>query len=205
MAKTFDISTFKSGGLTFGGAHPAFFQVVFNNTGTTLDSLSTNLPLVGQDKFTFTCRGASLPPSTLGVIEVPYFGRRIPFAGDRTFPPWTVNIMNDEDWMTRSLFEAWNNAINRLQANVRDPAFINGEINYKADFSVLQYSKIGNVIAQYQIIGAYPSQIDQIQLDWDNQNQVEVFGVTFNYDYWLPDQTTSDAWPNPYYTNATTP
>jgi len=205
MAVTpFDISAFKSGGLTLGGARSSLFQVVFGATGTTLDTLSSNLNLTGQDKFSFTCRGASIPPATIGVIEAPYFGRRLPLAGDRTFPPWTVTVMNDEDWSVRSLFESWSNALNSLQSNVRSPAFVNGEDNYKADFSVLQYSKTGSVIAQYQIIGAWPSQVDPIQLDWDNQNQIETFGVTLTYDYWLPDQTTDASEPNSYYTAAVT-
>lgn len=202
MATPFDISRFKSGGLKFGGAHSALFQVIFNQTGTTLDTLSSNLPLVGQEKFTFTCRGASLPPAEIGVIEAPYFGRKIPLAGDRTFPPWTVTIMNDEDWTTRSMFEMWNNALNRLQSNIRDPAFINGENNYKADFAVLQYAKTGEVIAQYNMIGAWPMVVDPIQLDWDNQNQIETFGVTFRYDYWLPDQSVDATLPNSYYSAA---
>lgn len=204
MAIPFDISSFKASGLTFGGAHSALFQVVFNTTGTTLDTLSTNLPLTGQDKFTFTCRGASLPPATVGVIEAPYFGRRVPFAGDRTFPPWTITVMNDEDWTVRSLFEKWNNALNHLEGNVRDLAFINGEVNYKADFSIIQYAKTGEVIAQYQMIGCFPSMVDPIQMDWDNQNQIETFGVTFNYDYWLPDQSTDASLPNSYYGAAVT-
>lgn len=204
MATPFDISKFKSGGLKFGGAHSALFQVVFNQTGTTLDTLSTNLPLTGQEKFTFSCRGASLPPSTLGVIELPYFGRRLPVAGDRTFPPWTVTVMNDEDWLVRSMFETWNNALNHLQGNIRDSAFINGDNNYKADFSVIQYAKTGEVIAQYQIIGAWPSQIDPINLDWDNQNQIETFGVTFSFDYWLPDQSVDATLPNSFYGAAVT-
>lgn len=204
MATPFDISTFKSRGLTLGGAHPAFFQVVFNTTGTTLDTLSSNLPLTGQDKFSFTCRGASLPPATVGSIEIPYFGRRIPRAGDRTFPPWTVTIMNDEDWLVRSMFEKWNNALNHLEGNVRDQAFVNGEVNYLADFSVLQYSKTGDIIAQYQMIGCWPAEIGAIQLDWDNQNQIEVFEVTFRYDYWLPDQSVDSTLPNSYFGAAVT-
>lgn len=204
MARPFDISSFKSGGLTFGGARSSMFQVAFNTTGTTLDALSSNLPLQGQEKFTFTCRGASLPPSTLGIIEAPYMGRRIPLAGDRTFPPWTVTIMNDEDWIVRGLFEKWSNALNRLQANVRDAAFINGENQYKADFAVIQYAKTGQVIAQYQIIGCWPSNIDPIQLDWDNQNQIETFGVTLAYDYWLPEASVDTNNPNSFYTNAVT-
>lgn len=204
MATPFNISSFKASGLTFGGAHSALFQVAFNQTGTTLDSLSSNLPLNGQQKFSFTARAASIPPMQLGVIEVPYFGRRIPLAGDRTFAPWTVTVMNDEDWQVRSMFEAWSNALNKLQSNYRNVAFVNGEVNYKADFSVVQYAKTGGVIAQYNIIGCFPSVVDAIQLDWDNQNQIETFGVTFNYDYWLPDPGSDATHPNSFYNDATT-
>ena len=35
--------------------------------------------------FTFLCKIATIPPSTLGVVEVPYFGRMVNYAGNRTF------------------------------------------------------------------------------------------------------------------------
>ena len=37
------------------------------------------------------------------------------------------------------------------------------------------------------MLGAWPSRISQIDLDWEAQNQVEVFQIVFSYDYWLPD------------------
>jgi len=195
MASGFNISTFKSRGLTSGGARPSLFEVYL-----------TIPPFVaaatGSDtKFRFTCRAAQLPAATIGTVNVPYFGRTIKLAGDRVFADWTVTVMNDEDFLVRSMFEKWSNELNKLQANVRQT--YNSEADYKAVLNVIQYSKDGNVIRSYDIIGAFPTTVDAITLDWDTTNQIEQFGVTFSYDYWLPTEGTELV--NAYYGDATSP
>lgn len=180
MATGFNISTFKSRGLTLGGARPTLFEVYLRiPNGVQADVASA-------DKFRFTCRAAQLPAATVANVEVPYFGRRVKFAGDRSFADWTVTVMNDEDFVVRSMFEKWSNSLNRLESNVRDTVYAGNENSYKADLSVLQYGKDGALLRSYDIIGAFPTTVDAIALDWDSQNQVETFTVTFSYDYWLP-------------------
>jgi hypothetical protein len=190
----FNISTFKTRGLQFGGARPTLFEVFLTPpTGIGFDSGSL-------DKFRFTCQAAQLPASTVASVDVGYFGRKIKVAGDRTFTDWQVTVMNDEDFLVRSMFEKWQNALNRLEANVRDPAvsFDSPENAYKAALNVTQYSKGGDGIRQYTFVGAFPTNIDAITLNWDQQNQIETFGVTFAYDYWLPTLETN----NPYFDQA---
>jgi hypothetical protein len=193
----FNIDGFKSNGLALGGARSSLFSVQL----TVPPALN-----VGQNisqKFSFSCRAAELPAATIGTIEVPYFGRRIKIAGDRTFADWNVTIMNDEDFAVRSMIEGWQNGINEFIGNIRDPGFISENAvattptggtqppgqSYKQTIEVFQYGKGGSIIASYQLIGAYPTDIGAIGLDWDNQNQIEVFPVTFAYDYWIPNQT----------------
>jgi len=195
MASGFNISTFKSRGLTLGGVRPALFEVYL--TIPTFVAADTG----SDSKFRFTCRGAQLPAAQLGTVEVPYFGRTIKFAGDRTFADWTVTVMNDEDFLVRSMFEKWSNELNKLQANVRKA--YQSENDYKATMNVIQYSKDGKVIRGYDIIGAYPSTVDAIDLNWETTNQIETFGVTFSYDYWLPTDGTEQF--NAYLGDAVTP
>jgi len=179
-----NISAFKSNGLVYGGARPSQFNVFLSvPTGIGIDNVSVQ-------KFTFVCRAAELPESTVGAIEIPYFGRKIKVAGQRTFTDWSVTVMNDEDFSVRSLFEVWSNAMNRLVSNVRDPS-LNQE-QYKADLTVVQYSVDGSEIRSYQIIGAFPTQIGSISLDWDSASAIETFPVQFAYDYWIPITETSD-------------
>jgi T4-like virus tail tube protein gp19 len=180
MASGFNISTFKTRGLQYGGVRPTLFEVYLTPPpGVGADQNS-------QDKFRFTCRGAALPAATIQAIDVGYFGRKIKVQGDRTFADWTVTVMNDEDFLVRSMFEKWSNALNRLESNIRDPNFALDENSYKSDLSVIQYGKDGSLIRQYDIIGAFPTNVSEIALDWDTTNQIETFQVTFAYDYWLP-------------------
>lgn len=195
MASGFNISTFKSRGLTLGGARPALFEVYLRIPDAVGADQSS------ADKFRFTCRAAQLPAASTGKIDIPYFGRRIKVSGDRVFGDWTVTIMNDEDFLVRSMFEKWSNSLNRLESNVRDAAYSGNENSYKTDMSVIQYGKDGSNIRQYDIIGAFPTSIDAIGLDWDTQNAIETFNVTFSYDYWLPANETI----NNYLGQATSP
>ena len=174
----FNIDQFKTRGLQYGGARPALFNVTV-----------TPPPVIGIDltsvsKFEFTARAASLPESNMEAIQVPYFGRKIKIAGDRTFADWRVTVMNDEDFGVRAMFEKWSNAMNKHIGNKRNENLITE--NYKSTMDVIQYSKDGLEIRSYQIIGAFPTVIDAIDLDWDTTNAVETFNVGFAYDYWVP-------------------
>lgn len=180
----FNISNFKSNGLVYGGARPSLFNIEMPAPqGIGIDNVSL-------DKFRFVCRAAELPASRVSEIPVPYFGRRIKVAGQRDFQDWSVSVMNDEDFSVRAMFEKWSNALNRHVSNVRDPA-ISTE-NYKIDLTCNQYGKDGSLIRSYVIVGAFPTIIGPITLNWDNSNQIEEFSVTFAYDYWVPETETSE-------------
>jgi len=180
----FNISAFKSNGLVYGGARPSLFNVFMSApAGLGIDNVSV-------DKFRFVCKTAELPESTVSAIDVPYFGRKIKVAGERAFQDWSVSVMNDEDFSVRAMFESWSNALNRHVSNVRDPS-VSAE-QYKTDLEVIQYGKDGSEIRSYQLIGAFPTNIGAISLNWDSANAIEEFSVTFAYDYWIPAIEASD-------------
>jgi len=180
----FNIATFKSNGLVYGGARPSLFNIFMSvPPGIGIDNVSV-------DKLRFVAKAAELPEMTISQIEIPYFGRKIKVAGERSFADWSITVMNDEDFSVRAMFEAWNNAINRLVSNVRDPN-LSAE-QYKADIDIVQYGKDGQEIRSYQLIGAFPTQIGSIALGWETANAVEEFPVTFSYDYWVPVIESSD-------------
>lgn len=191
----FNINDFKTSGLTLGGARPTLFQAVMNPP---LGVSSVNF----QTKFAFTCSAASIPASSVQEVPVPYFGRQIKLAGDRAFANWSVTVMNDEDYLVRNAFEAWSNALNSLVGNKRlisANETVPGS-SYKSDAIVTHFAKGGpagsagsnnttgleSIIKQYQFVGLFPIEVDAMQLSWDATNQIQTFGVTFAYDYWLP-------------------
>lgn len=167
----FNVAQFKESGLFQGGARPSQFEVLLPGRLA---------PQLGR----FLVQATNIPPSIIGTIEVPYFGRKIKIAGDRTFPEWQTTIMNDENFIIRRLVERWLADINAHEANIRNGTATERPASYKTDAQVLQYGKKGDVIAAYDFIGLYPSDISPIELDWNSTDQIETFQITWQYDYW---------------------
>jgi hypothetical protein len=168
----FNINEIKSQ-LTFGGAKASLFQVSITNP----INGSANL------KTPFMVQAAQIPESTLGTIEVPYFGRKIKIAGDRTFAEWTVTVMNDEDFLIRNAMEEWMASINSHESNTRQLATA-ATSSYKSQAQITQYSKTGVPLRVYNFNGLYPSSIGSIAMDWSTTDDIERFDVTFQYDWW---------------------
>lgn len=157
--------------LTSGGARPSLFQVRIQNPANS----------AGDIKVPFMVQTAQIPGSSLGTIEVPYFGRKIKLAGDRTFAEWTVTIINDEDFLIRNAMEQWSNNLNKFLGNTR---VYSSPLQYKSTAQVIQYSKTGVPIREYTFNGLYPQDITPIELDWNATDTLELFQVTFQYDWW---------------------
>ena len=157
--------------LTFGGARPSLFQCIISNPVNS--SADFKLP--------FLCKAAQLPSSELGLIEVPYFGRKLKMAGDRVFAPWTVTIINDEDFLVRNAMETWNNSIQLYQTNTT--ALGSGAPGlYKSQATVTQFGKAGEILRTYQFNGIFPQVIAPIDLAWADTDVIEEFQVQFQYD-----------------------
>jgi hypothetical protein len=177
----FNVTEFRANMLG-DGARPNLFQV-----SLTFPAVA-NSPIAGQ-RLTFMAKTAQLPGSTVGVAPVFYFGREVKLPGNRSFPDWSITIINDEDFNIRNAFETWMNALNSHATNIRNPIAGN-YLGYTVDASVIQYSKIGLPIKTYKFVGMFPTDVSPIELDWGTNDSVEEFGVTFAYQYWEADTTS---------------
>lgn len=173
----FDIEDFKSRGLNLGGARPSLFKV-------TISDWPANDSGHGQE-LEFLAKATQIPPSIIGQVEIPYFGRRIKVVGDRVYTNWNITVMNDEDFKVRDAFEEWHRLFNDHQSNLMDPQVGAEPIRYKWNADVVQYGKAGNEIKRYRFVGIFPVSISEIGLDWEAIDQVEQFDVEFSVDYWI--------------------
>jgi len=155
-----------------GGARSNLFKVSLISPVGDLDEVSKYL-----------VKGAQLPGSTIQPIQIPFRGRQIKVSGDRTFDPWTVTIMNDTGFTIRRNLETWMSLINNHEDNqgVTDPD------EYFTDLGVSQLDRNGDVLREYRIIGAWPSDLSPIDVSFDNENQIQEYQVTFQYQYWVTD------------------
>ena len=174
----FNVTEFQ-GQMEFGGARPSLFEVNITN------------PFNGaaDDKVRFMCRVAQIPGTTLAPITVNYFGRPIKFAGNRTYEDWTVTVINDEDFAVRAGLEEWVQNINSTQGNLRLTG-ANPEA-YKSQASVIHYGKQGDILREYKFVGIFPTTIAPIELDWSSTDTIEEYTITWTYDYFTVDTTSS--------------
>ena len=171
-----DITNFRQR-LNKGGARSNLFEVEIKDIPGGGEDV--------QDEVRFLVKAAEIPASNIGNIPVPFRGRVLPVAGDRTFDPWTVTIINN-DFKIRDSMERWSNFIN-------DMVLANGSVDpesYQKSALVKQLSRDAasgdkpEILRQYNFIGIYPNVISNIPLDYGATDQIEEFQVTFNYLYW---------------------
>ena len=176
----FSVTEFKSN-LKQGGARPSLFNVEFQypSTLTTIPS-----PI---NQAAFLVKATTIPASTIGSYDVFYHGKTIHVAGDRSFDTWDTTIINDEDFGIRKTLENWMNSISNHKLNTRNKNIFNtaegDSAKYKSTLKVRQFSKSGEELRVYEFIGAWPSALSTINLDWSSQ-EIEEFTCTWMYDSW---------------------
>jgi hypothetical protein len=199
MALTFNdrsIDAFKSR-LRGGGARSNLFEVSFGQeqTGspaaTTLDSSITQ-GLDFNDTDLMMIKAAGLPASNITEIPVPFRGRTLKIAGDRTFDIWTITVINDTDFKWRSFFERWVNYI----VKVNDGSGSINPAEYMCDMNVVQLSRGPatppnqrntnsiEVLRKYIVKHVFPTAVSTIDLSYNNENEIEEFTVDLQVQYW---------------------
>ena len=166
--------------MTGGGARPNLFEV---------EILSLPAGVAGWDaaNFKFMCKAAQLPGQTIGAIEVPFRGRTFKVACDRTIDPWTVTIINDENFKYRNAFEAWTELIAKLSNNLgatSPGAYMKDATVYQLGrgstaSSTTNTGSANVVLKQYKFESIFPTSVSPIDLSYDSSNAIEEFTVEF--------------------------
>jgi len=173
-----NINDFKSR-LSGGGARANQFKVTMPFPGYASVGGETS-------DLAFLCQGASLPGMTIASIPIPFRGRLLNIAGDRTFSPFTVTVMNDTDFKLYRAFERWMNGMN----NMTDNEGLTNPVDYQVDVFIDHLDRNGATLKSYTLRGAFPTSLDDIALSYSTNNAVEEFGCSLTYQYFETDTTT---------------
>ena len=172
------ISQFKSQ-LIGGGARPNLFEVE-------LTTLPAGIAWPA-DNFRYMCKAAQLPESTIANIDIPFRGRIFKVAGDRTIEPWSITIINDEDFRIRKAMEEWVDLIAKLENNLgaTDPSayMVNSKVFQLGRGSTpSSKNNAGDrnaVLREYEFIDIFPTNVSSIDLSYDSSDTIEEFVVDF--------------------------
>ncbi len=204
------ISDFKTK-LAGGGARPNLFEVSIPTFPEAAGGNSSWTSGAGgeAEAFNFLCKAAALPASNIAPIDVPFRGRILKVAGDRTFDTWTVTVINDEDFKLRTAFELWMNGISKLDNNTgatNPTSYMTNAVVHqlgrgydKGRESTSNSASLGGSGAQalrtYLFYDVFPTNVSQIDLSYDSSDTIEEYTVEFQVQYWTvgSDQTSGGA------------
>ena len=164
------VDDFKSK-LTGGGARANMFKATVNFPSYAGGDVELT---------SFLCKGAQFPSSVIAPIPVPFRGRQLQLAGDRTFEPVTLTIINDVEFKVRDGFEAWMNGINEHASGT---GLVN-PVDYQADMLVEQLDRNDNVLKSCNIRGAFPVNLGAVDLSYETTDTIAEFTVEMAYQYW---------------------
>ena len=218
MANLRTITNFKSA-LRGGGARPNLFEV--DITGWPGGENMGNFGNDAKEEFQFLCKAAALPSSNITPIEIPFRGRTLKVAGDRTFDTWTITIINDENFRLRTKFEQWMNGINKLT----DGSGATNPGSYMGNAVVHQLGRGANQGRQsttnsgggdgssgrdnisplrtYYFSDIFPTEVSEIGLSYDSTDTIEEFTVTFQVQYWIAGANSTGGGPADQRNNVT--
>ena len=190
MAATKTLSQFKSR-LAGGGARPNLFEVSIPSFPGAAEEFWGQGENESNSKFSFLCKAAQLPASTVAEVPVAFRGRQLKVAGERTFEDWVITVINDEDFGLRTSFEAWMNKLSKLNdaTGVTNPssymtnAYVKQLGRGKQAFAETNQGGESAVLRTYKFYDIWPTSVGAIQLDYDNDGQIEQFDVTFAVQY----------------------
>ena len=191
-----------------GGARPNLFEVRLDAfpAAALNSSPKATWGKTEQEDFSILCKAANLPASNIASIDVPFRGRTLKVAGDRTVDNWTVTVINDEDFRMRNAFEAWMNGIARLSNNTgatNPGSYMEDAIVHQLGrgYSNNKHSKKNSdtsgdtsvtPLKSYKFIDIFPVAISAIDLSYDSSDTIEEFTVEFavqSYESLSSDQT----------------
>ena len=171
------VDDFKSK-LTGGGARANLFKATVNFPSYVATS--------DVELTSFLCKGVQIPSSVIAPITIPFRGRQLQMAGDRTFEPLTLTVINDASFVVRNAFESWANGINNFAENTG----LSDMNDYICDVVVEQLNKAGETTKKYEFRGCWPSNVSTIDLNYDTENTIEEFTVELQVQYWESNTTS---------------
>lgn len=210
MANLRTITNFKSA-LRGGGARPNLFEV--DITGWPGGENMGDFGNDAKEEFQFLCKAAALPSSNITPIEIPFRGRTLKVAGDRTFDTWTITIINDENFRLRTKFEQWMNGINKLtdgSGATAPGAYMGNAVVHQLGRGANQGRNSvtnsgggdgsggrGDVapLRTYYFSDIFPTEVSEIGLSYDTTDTIEEFTVTFQVQYWVAGANSTNGGP----------
>lgn len=157
-----------------GFAKPTMFRVEFTNTPPILNNTRGTNEIVRD--LHFFAEAAEFPGTQILTHDLRYYDMPAKFAYGKVHDDLNITFRLDRDFQVKKLFDVWVNSIYDRET---------GNLNYKFDYSgsIQIYQIMENGVSSYaiELEEAFPTQIGQISLGWDQGGSYSRLPVTFTF------------------------
>lgn len=185
MAQTQNISDFYTVAQKFDFARQFQFRVT--------QLANTNF---GPEQFVYL-ETATLPGRTINNIPVPFMGLQFNVPGTASYPgsdAYSVSFRCDQSYNIRAVLE-------NATFNTFDDGTSTGDYNIARNSSIISLNllgKDGSVIRQYDLYGAYVTNVGESTYNLGDNGAIQTVPATLAYQYWRVTKISSpNAIPNP--------
>ena len=135
----------------------------------------------------FLCDAAPIPGKTIATSELRHYGPTRKIAREVTYPEMQLSFIMTNAMTARNVFLDWMDCI-------IDPETANifYQDDYKGTVKIMMFKQtskepsVGSAIQAVEYREAFPTNVDPINLGWDQMNQLGKFSVNFAYKKWTP-------------------
>ena len=167
----FNVDAFKTE-MVGGGVRPNQFTVTIGFP-TFLGPIGVAAGISAQ----YLVSATSMPASSIGVAATMYRGRAVNFAGDRTYSPWSMTVLNDSTMAVRNAFEVW---MNNMDDRQNKSGFV-APFDYTGTIYVSQLDRNNTLIKQVRLNAAFPVNLSELSLDYNANDQIQQYSVELVY------------------------
>lgn len=157
---------------------------IINNTSPTSFNLifpaaPMDSSLKDQKYFTLKITDTVLPAFTINPIKIPTKGVDLHGEGGKIeYGKWNTTFFIDENWDSYMWVYKW-------MENIANGYNILGQANfdYQIEADLLITDNYENTIVEFSFFNIWPSNLGEIQLDYQQRQTYVTSKVTFTYDY----------------------
>ena len=140
--------------------------------------------LVDWDKLQLMCQGAQIPQNTIGTADVNFYGKRFTV-------PTTTQTQNQHEWQTNIILTNSMDSYTQLRKLMLKFSNLNNNMggirtipNLDIIVDVLnQFSEATDTQPRIILKGAFPTQVDPVDLQYQENSSIITPGVRFTYQY----------------------
>lgn len=164
------------------------FRSSFSSTGEPANptnyKVNIELPLSLKTKFDrftrnieYRCESVSIPESVIATMERKTYGVPLNIAYAPSYGPLTISFIVSDNMDERKFFYDWKELVS--------PTINNQDVGYFDDYVgniiVNMYDKAGKISRIFTINNCFPTNIQEVPLSWNANNDYVRLNVVFKY------------------------